>query len=248
MSSGVPMRRSAIESTSRCWPASPIACHCRSEAGLERHESRRHAVDADAVRAQLARGLAGEADEPRLGAGVGLDPGEAVGAPRARGDVHDRAAPGALHRGRHRAREVEGAVQVDRRRSRASRRPTPPRPADDLPGHAARGVDEHVDAAALRFRRAPRRRRPRPRRARPPRPVRHAPGATVSTAARVPSSSGAGTSQRPHRRALAGQLHADGAADAVAAPVTMAIRPSRRIRAGPAGAGRARRAARRRAD
>jgi hypothetical protein len=36
MSSGSPIRRSAIDSMSRRWPASPIACHCRSDAGFER--------------------------------------------------------------------------------------------------------------------------------------------------------------------------------------------------------------------
>ena len=203
MSSGVPMRRSAMESTSRCWPASPIACHCRSEAGLERTKPGRHAVDADAVRAQLAGGLPREADEPRLGAGVGLDAGEAVGAAGSGGDVHDGAAPGALHGGRRRPGEVKGAVQVDRRRSRASRRPstsstgwltcpaTPPavltstsmRPvppsARATKAPTASGV-AHVDD----------------------RPSRHAPGPRPPATGAVSSSSGAEHVAGPDRGAL----------------------------------------------
>src|SRR5712692_934852 len=51
---------------------------------IRANEARRHAVHADAMGAQLARGLAGEADEARLRAGIGLDAREAVGASRAR--------------------------------------------------------------------------------------------------------------------------------------------------------------------
>src|SRR5262245_56248881 len=40
--------------------------------GVRADEARRHAVDADAELAELARRLAGEPDQPRLGAGVGL--------------------------------------------------------------------------------------------------------------------------------------------------------------------------------
>src|SRR5712692_3593048 len=47
-------------------------------------EARRHAVHADAMGAQLARGLASEADEARFRAGIGLDTREAVGASRSR--------------------------------------------------------------------------------------------------------------------------------------------------------------------
>src|SRR5207302_4243341 len=51
---------------------------------IRANEARRHAVHADAVGAQLARGLAREADEARLRAGIGLDAREAVGASRSR--------------------------------------------------------------------------------------------------------------------------------------------------------------------
>src|SRR5574342_793733 len=77
------------------------------------HEAWRDAVDADPELAELASRLAREADQPRLRARVGLDPRQAVRAARARGDVHDAAAPARLHGRDGSSREVERAVEVD---------------------------------------------------------------------------------------------------------------------------------------
>src|SRR5262249_20894747 len=52
--------------------------------GIRAEEARRDRVHADAVLAELARGLTREADQTRLGARIGLDAGEAVGATGAR--------------------------------------------------------------------------------------------------------------------------------------------------------------------
>ena len=84
----------------------------------------------------------------------------------------------------------------------------------DLPRHAAGGVDEDVDAAARRVH-ARDEGADRGRVAHVHTAVRHAPGATASTAARVASSSARAHVARPHRGALARQLDADRAADAV---------------------------------
>ena len=200
MSSGVPRRRSAIESSSARWPASPIACHWASEAGFERTKPGRDAVHANAVGAQLARGLAREADEAGLGARVGLDAGEAVRAPGAGRDVHDGAAAPALHDGRDRAGEVKRAVEVDGE----DHAPVVVGDVLDRPhrlaGHAAGGVHEHVDAPGRLERARHEGTSPRAGRARPPRPSRTTRRATASTAARVASSSAARTSHA-HTRA-----------------------------------------------
>ncbi len=61
------------------------------------HESRRHAVDRDAERAELVAELARQADQARLGRGIGLDAGLADAEARAARDVDDAPAPRGLH-------------------------------------------------------------------------------------------------------------------------------------------------------
>ncbi len=59
------------------------------------------------------RELARQPDLHRLGRRVGLDPGQAIGAARARRDVHDRAAATLDHPGDHSAERVDGPQHVD---------------------------------------------------------------------------------------------------------------------------------------
>src|SRR5215469_8415303 len=80
-------------------------------------EAGRYAVDRDAERPELVRHLPGEPDLAGLGAGVRLDPGQAHGAPGARGDVDDPAPAAFLHARDDRtgAQERAGQVRIDDR-------------------------------------------------------------------------------------------------------------------------------------
>ena len=91
MSSAVPSRRSAMLWISRAWPSCAHRLPLPLGRGVGADEARRDAVDGDPEGPELVGQLAGQADLAGLGAGIGLDAGEADAQPGARGDVDDPA-------------------------------------------------------------------------------------------------------------------------------------------------------------
>ena len=207
-------------------PAAPSASHCRSVVGFERTKP------GATVLTVMPKGPSSWAScrvspiWPGLGAGVGLDAGEAEPEPRARRDVDDAAPAGRLHAGRRAPRHQEGArqVHVDDRLPVASSE-TSSMGAADLPEHAAGVVDQDVGRhASLR------------------RQVREQP---LATAVASVTSSGVGHAAAPpaprsrrgprpgrrrrSRRRRRPQASAMARPKPCAAPVTSAVRPARSI-------------------
>ena len=112
MSSGEPSRFSAMFWMSRCWPSSPIASHCRSVVGLERTKPGATLLTVMFHGPELVRELAREADLPGLGAGIGLDAGEADAEPGAARDVDDPPVALRLHARRDRLRHEEAPERL----------------------------------------------------------------------------------------------------------------------------------------
>src|SRR5579884_323213 len=95
-------------------PRRPVRLPLPPRARVAQHEAGGHAGDRDLPRTELPGELPGEPDLAGLGAGVGLDAGEAGAPSRARGDVDDAAVPALLHDRRDRPAAVKGAGEVHR--------------------------------------------------------------------------------------------------------------------------------------
>jgi hypothetical protein len=120
--------------------------------GIAAHEAGRDAVDRDAPGSEFVRELSGESDLPGLRGCVRLDAGEAHAQPGAARDVDDASVARRLHRRGDRLAAVERAVQVHGHdRAPVHFRNLLERPAG-LSEHAARVVDEDVDATVARER------------------------------------------------------------------------------------------------
>src|SRR5262249_21637757 len=113
------------------------------------HEPRRDTVDRDAERTQLVRELAREPDLAGLGAGIGLDAGEAHAEAGAAGDVDDPAPALPLHAGYDGLRAEEGTGEIDLENG------VPVGFGDlldwpaDLPANSPGIVDQDIDAAGF---------------------------------------------------------------------------------------------------
>src|SRR4030095_4630361 len=119
--------------------------------GAGAQKARRHGVDRDAVRSELVRELAHQAELGGPGGGVGLDAGQADAEPGAARDHDDAALALLLHARRHGAAGKERAFDIDR----LDRAPVFVAHLFDralaLATHAARDMHQHVDAAAGLF-------------------------------------------------------------------------------------------------
>src|SRR5450631_1154103 len=123
----------------------PLLLGCRIGA----YETRRDVVDGDVPGAEFMRELARQPDLASLGAGIGLNAGEADAEPGTAGDVDDAPIAALFHAGGHGLRHEEGAGKIDVE----NRLPIGLRDflqwSPDLATYAAGVVDENIHRARI---------------------------------------------------------------------------------------------------